>query len=379
MAGVASMQLGATNLPGTASSSHLLSATQFVNGMMSKLAKAEYGASSRDDEATKNIWLLCQSDIRSINATIRKEIDAPHPVLTSLANYYFGSQGKQVRPAIVSLVSRALRSSSGSSEPSDYDLRLAALVEMIHTASLVHDDVIDEADTRRGIPAINVAFSNKLAILCGDFLLARASTCLASLDNHGVTRIISQVLSDLVEGEILQMKASSPQDLLNFDYYLKKTYLKTGSLICNAARAVAVLQAAEYDTIEAVTDYGRHLGIAFQIIDDLLDFTGDPAVTGKPVGNDIKEGLTTAPTLFAIEEYGAASDTLKQLALRKFRQEGDPAKAMELVRATSALERTRSLAEKHVQLATAAISKLPDSIYKEALLSLGQLVLTREK
>jgi all-trans-nonaprenyl-diphosphate synthase len=374
MAGVATLSSGAaSHTPG--GTSNLSTGVQFVAAMTTKLVKSEYGTTSRDDDATKNIWQLVQADIRQVNSIIKREIDAPHPVLTSLANYYFGSQGKQVRPAIVALVAHALR----GPEVTERDLRLGALVEMIHTASLVHDDVIDEADTRRGIPAINVAFSNKLAILCGDFLLARASTTLASLDNHDVTRIISQVLSDLVEGEILQMKASSPADLLNFDYYIKKTYLKTGSLICNAARAAAVLSGSEYDLIEAATDYGRHLGIAFQVIDDLLDFTGDAAVTGKPVGNDIKSGLSTAPTLFAIEEYGSDNDALKQLALRKFRQEGDAARGLELVMATAALEKTRKLAEKHVQYALDALSKFPESIYRDALKSLCSLVLTRDK
>jgi len=206
--------------------------------------------------------------------------------------------------------------------------RLAEITEMIHTASLFHDDVIDEADARRGVPSINKLYGNKMAILAGDFLLARASVSLARLRNVEVVELLSTVIEHLVKGEVMQ---SRPQALLDgsgaaddgraaLEYYLHKNYYKTGSLMANSCRA-AVLLAGHGDSLQAQAfAYGRHVGLAFQLVDDVLDFEQSSETLGKPALNDLRQGLATAPVLLAAQRFPRE---VAELVKRKFRSEGD--------------------------------------------------------
>jgi len=251
---------------------------------------------------------------------------------------------------------------------------LAEIIEMIHTASLIHDDVLDDADTRRGVPSINIAFGNKVAILAGDFLLARASIALAELQNFEVTQLMSRVISDLVEGEFMQLKAAK-NSALDFEYYIQKTYYKTASLIANGCRATAILANLPRDFIEGATIFGNHFGLAFQLIDDMLDFVGTKDEVGKPVGQDMKLGIATAPALYAVLEF----PELRKLIERNFSNEGDVEKAYDLVNKSSGIEKTKKLAQEHIQKAVAAISVLAESKAKQGLLDLAEMVITRTK
>lgn len=195
---------------------------------------------------------------------------------------------------------------------------VAEITEMIHVASLLHDDVLDQADTRRGVKSLNLAMGNKLAVLAGDFLLARSSCALAGLRNTEVVELLSTVLEHLVSGEIMQASAERKDDV-SMEYYLRKTFLKTASLMAHSCKAVAVLGGHNPDTCENAYDYGRHLGLAFQLVDDALDYSGTSAGLGKPALNDIRQGLVTAPVLFALEKH----PHLKQLVDRRFKSPGD--------------------------------------------------------
>jgi geranyl diphosphate synthase len=232
--------------------------------------------------------------------------------------------------------------------------RIAEITELIHVASLLHDDVIDNADKRRGLKALNSLFGNKVAILAGDFLLARASVSLAALRNSEVIALMSQVLEHLVAGEILQMTAG-PDDAGSMDHYMRKTYFKTASLVANSCKSVAVLAGCSPEQATAAWDYGRHLGLAFQLIDDVLDYTGTTAELGKPAGNDLRSGLATAPVLFAAEEH----PELHALIKRRFRQEGDVDMALKLVKNSQGVSRAKELAEEHAREAVAALDRLP--------------------
>ena len=240
--------------------------------------------------------------------------------------------------------------------------RIAEITELIHVASLLHDDVIDNADKRRGLKALNSLFGNKVAILAGDFLLARASVSLAALRNSEVIALMSQVLEHLVAGEILQMTAG-PDDAGSMDHYMRKTYYKTASLVANSCKSVAVLSGCTPEEATAAWDYGRHLGLAFQLIDDVLDFTGTDAELGKPAGNDLRSGLTTAPVLYAAEEY----PELHALIRRKFREEGDVEHALDLVRRSSGVAKAKQLAEQHARDAVLALSRLPAPVGDSAI------------
>ncbi|THH19376.1 hypothetical protein EW146_g1786 [Bondarzewia mesenterica] len=269
-------------------------------------------------------------------------------------------------------------------------LRLAQIVEMIHVASLLHDDVIDSADLRRGVPSAPAAFGNKLAVLGGDFLLGRASAALSRLGDHEVVELIASVIANLVEGEILQLgkgasvsaETAESEKLVDarvgqerWNIYLKKTYLKTATLMAKGARAAVILGGSKEGEVwkEVAYAYGRNLGIAFQLVDDILDYDAAEATMGKPGGADLRLGLATGPALYAWEEHLE----MGPLIARKFKHEGDVELARDLVRRSSGVERTRDLAKAHADKAKEILQLLPDSDAKVALEVLTEHVVKR--
>ncbi|CRK16947.1 hypothetical protein BN1708_011886 [Verticillium longisporum] len=259
--------------------------------------------------------------------------------------------------------------------------RLAEITELIHTSSLLHDDVIDHSVSRRGSPSANLEFSNKMAVLAGDFLLGRASVALARLRDAEVIELLATVIANLVEGEFMQLK-NTAQDERNpawsqeaVDYYLRKTYLKTASLISKSCRASALLGNADAATVEAAYAYGKNLGLAFQLVDDMLDYTRSEKDLGKPVGADLELGLATAPLLYAWK----ANPELGALVGRKFEGEGDVARARELVLQSNGIEQTRALAQEYSEKAIEAISGFPDSEAKDGLIEMAMKALQRQK
>ncbi|KAF8559910.1 terpenoid synthase [Imleria badia] len=278
-------------------------------------------------------------------------------------------------------------------------LRLAQIVEMIHVASLLHDDVIDKSDLRRGAPSAPAAFGNKLAVLGGDFLLGRASAALSRLGDNEVVELISTVIANLVEGEILQMKGTGARSSVDSSafgevdlsslhaqpshaevpdrwcIYLKKTYLKTASLMAKGARAAVVLGGCREGEVwkEVAYAYGRNVGIAFQLVDDILDFSSSSAL-GKPgSGADLRLGLATGPVLYAAEEY----PELEPLIARGFKHDGDVERALSLIHASSGVSRTRDLAQAYAEKAREVLAVLPASEAREALEALTEGVVRR--
>ncbi|TKY86643.1 hypothetical protein EX895_004282 [Sporisorium graminicola] len=337
----------------------------------------------------------------------------------------------------------ALASASGAILPTQR--RLAEITEMIHVASLLHDDVIDASPLRRGAPSAPSAFGNKLSILGGDFLLGRASVALARLRDAEVVELLATVIANLVEGEVMQLKsqaatlqagdasttASLPthaniwesEGLLahtmglsdseakqavdhatstanqptpaHFSLYLQKTYLKTAALIAKSTRASVILAGCGADAVtkakvapsvgeemrrirDAAYGYGRNLGIAFQLVDDLLDFQSTSAAFGKPSGGaDLRLGLATAPVLYAWQEL--PGERIHELVSRRFEGEGDVEKMLRLVDRSQGLKRTAELAKEHARRATEHLDVLPDSEAKQALVRLNEQVIKRVK
>ncbi|EIW87082.1 terpenoid synthase [Coniophora puteana RWD-64-598 SS2] len=272
--------------------------------------------------------------------------------------------------------------------------RLAQIVEMIHVASLLHDDVIDMSPLRRGAPSAPNAFSPKLAVLGGDFLLGRASAALARLGSNETVELIASVIANLVEGEVLQIRppdarveaelnttvkvAETQGDAVHsasWQIYLQKTYMKTASLMAKGARAAVVLGGCEDGDIakEAAYAYGRNLGIAFQLQDDVLDYAASEAQLGKPGNADLKLGLATGPALYAWEEHPEMGALIK----RRFEQEGDVELALNLVRRSSGVERTSQLAQAHADKAREVLAFLPPSDARTALEALTERVVIR--
>ncbi len=316
-----------------------------------------------------SIFSPVEADLHLLTKTLKQLVGARHPILYAAAEHLFGAGGKRLRPAIVLLISRAAMTSG---EITPKHRRLAEITEMIHTASLVHDDVVDEASTRRGVPTVHSSFGNRIAVLAGDFLFAQSSWYLANLDNLTVVKLLSQVIMDLAEGEI-QQGLNRFDTTLSIDQYLQKSYYKTASLIANSARAAGVLSHVSPALEENLYDYGRHLGLAFQIVDDILDFTASADALGKPACSDLKSGNLTAPALYALEE----NPYLATLMDRELAEEGDLEKAIAIVDDSQGIERAKALAMSHAKQAVEHLADLPASDCQQTLVKLTDYVLSR--
>ncbi len=342
---------------------------------------------------------LVENDMRSLSAGIKALLGSDHPVLEACAKYFFEMDGgKKIRPTMVLLVARAAAAAHAANArgstavnghqgedptaPLPSQKRLAEITEMIHTASLFHDDVIDEADARRGVPSVNKLYGNKMAILAGDFLLARASVSLARLRNVEVVELLSTVIEHLVKGEVMQ---SRPQALLDgqggpaearaaLEYYLHKNYYKTGSLIANSCRAAVLLAGHGEALQDQAFAYGRHVGLAFQLVDDVLDFEQSSETLGKPALNDLRQGLATAPVLLAAQSFPRE---VGELVKRKFRGEGDVDRALELVQRSDGLRQAKDLALVQTEQAMEAALTMPPSPARDGLVQLASLIINR--
>lgn len=319
--------------------------------------------------STTSLFSPVEADLRLLTENLKKLVGARHPILFAAAEYLFGARGKRVRPAIVLLLSRA---TIPDRQLTPRHRRLAAITEMIHTASLVHDDVVDESEVRRGVPTVHSRFGNRVAVLAGDFLFAQSSWYLANLDNLEVVKLLSEVIMDLAEGEI-QQGLNRFDSHLSIEAYLEKSYYKTASLIANSAKAAGILSEVKVEMAEDFYQYGRHIGLAFQIVDDILDFTGSTESLGKNAGSDLQSGNLTAPVLFALEE----KPYLEVLIEREFAEEDDLEKAMSLIKESNGISRSRELAAHHAEVAVKHLNCLEPSECSEALVKLADYVLSR--
>lgn len=308
-----------------------------------------------------------QSDILEMTASLKESISSKHPVLHSASNYFFNISGKKTRPMIVIMLARAIASARYISEAK----RLGEITEMIHVASLIHDDIIDESDTRRGQKSLHAVYGNKIAVLAGDFLLSRSSVSLTKLGNIEVIRLMSTVIEHLAHGEIWQMAGIGTA---SFPEYMLKSFFKTASLIASSCQSMAVLAGGDEKMVESCFLYGKHVGLAYQLVDDSLDFTSNSELLGKPAaGADLRLGLTTAPVHFAIRQF----PELNEMITRKFAEDNDVNRVFELVKLSQGVEHTKSLAKTHIKRAIEALQNIPDSPMKDALIVLASMTLDR--
>ena len=310
-----------------------------------------------------------ERDLHILTDNLKQLVGARHPILRAAAEHLFDAGGKRIRPAIVLLVARA---TVQEKDITQRHRRLAEITEMIHTASLVHDDVLDEADLRRNVPTVNSLFDNRIAVLSGDFLFAQSSWYLANLDNLEVVKLLSEVIRDFAEGEILQGLNRFDTNI-SLEAYLDKSYYKTASLIANSVKAAAILSGVSDDNAVHLYEYGRNLGLAFQIVDDILDFTGSTKVLGKPAGSDLASGNLTAPVLYAMEE----KPYLEVVIEREFSEKNDLDQALEMVRDSQGIFLSKELAKKHACQARKHLDCLAPSDSSLALSELTDYVLSR--
>nr|UEQ11889.1 prenyl transferase [Kumanoa mahlacensis] len=318
---------------------------------------------------SKFIFSIISDDLQTLNQNLQSIVGARHPVLHAASNHLFSAGGKRIRPMIVLLVSQATLDKY-SIKPEHK--RLAEITEIIHTASLVHDDIIDECLTRRGVKTVHNMFSTKIAVLAGDFLFAQSSWYLANLHNLEVVQTISKVITDFAEGEIRQ-------GLISFDFsismnqYIEKSFYKTASLIAASCKGAAILSQTILKQQNDCYLYGKHLGLAFQIIDDILDLIGSTKSLGKPASSDLKNGNLTAPVLFALTE----SQELQDIISQEFENTEDIKYAILLIHKSRGLQKAKDLAEEHIQIAIESVKfTRKDPIY-ENLILISQYILER--
>ena len=324
---------------------------------------------------------LVADDISNLNNSVKKILASETTTaLGSIARYFFEhNTGKKMRPALVLLFARALN--NGIIYPPQR--RLAEITEMIHTASLLHDDVIDKAETRRGIATAHQLFGNKRAVLAGDLLLARASVCLARLRNVDAVEVLSTVVGDMVKGEVMQMSALAPnenspdQDIV---FYLMKNFYKTGSLIANSLLATVflspdILPDRRKSIERCAFRYGEAIGQAFQLIDDALDFEGSLMTLGKPSLADVQLGIATYPVLIASRKY----PELVKMIERKFQEPGDVEHVLLCVQYSDSVSKTRELAMNYCKKAADIVREgLDPSPDRDALIRLAGLIAERK-
>ena len=311
-----------------------------------------------------------QREVQEVQEALRDVVGKRHPMMLAAAEQIFGAGGKRVRPLICLLVARA-------TQPAEQPLasehsRLAMISEMIHTASLVHDDVLDSAELRRGETTVHGKFGTRVAVLAGDFLFAQSSWFLANLENMEVIKLISQVIADFADGEISQASALFNTNLSVQDY-LEKSHYKTASLIAASCRSSAVFSGCSPAEKEAMYEYGKRLGLAFQVVDDILDFTQSTEQLGKPQGQDLATGNLTAPSIYAMSK----SPELVGLVKGRFKGDGDLARALEIVKEEKGIEAAMMLAQGEGMAAKRAIEWLPESDAKSALYMMVDYVLSR--
>lgn len=310
-----------------------------------------------------------EADLRELTENLKQLVSARHPILYAAAEHLFGAEGKRVRPAIVLLISRATMLDR---EITHHHRRLAEITEMIHTASLVHDDVVDESQVRRGIPTVHSSFGNRIAVLAGDFLFAQSSWYLANLNNLDVVKLLSEVIMNLAEGEIRQ-GINRFDTNLSIEDYLQKSYYKTASLIANSSKAAGLLSSVPPEIAQNLYGYGRNLGLAFQIVDDILDFTSSTETLGKPAGSDLASGNLTAPVLYALEE----KPYLETLIEQEFEKAEELEEAIATIKESDGIERSRELAARHARKAVSYLADLPPTKSCQTLIDLADYVLSR--
>ncbi|HKZ82594.1 MAG TPA: polyprenyl synthetase family protein [Anaerolineae bacterium] len=313
---------------------------------------------------------LVQEDLQRVEGTLRVLPMIDYEVVEEAIGHLLGSGGKRIRPTLTLLTSRLY--------PADLDkvVSLAAAVEMLHTATLVHDDLIDSSLMRRGSPTLNAIWTPGTTILVGDYLFARAAGLAAQTDNVRVMQIFARTLMTIVTGELGQMFDDGRP--VSREAYERRIYAKTASMFELATEAAGVLIHAPEDQIGVLRDFGRDLGMAFQIVDDVLDFTGDPVEVGKPVGSDLRRGVVTLPVLHFLENHPddrRIADALSN-GQRDERHIGD---IVESIRASDSIGASLGDAREYTRRSQRALSYLPEGSARQAMWDIAEYVITRTR
>lgn len=308
-------------------------------------------------------------EFEAVNNVIIEQLQSRVPLVGNIGHYIIEAGGKRLRPLL------ALLSAGATNNISDKHIAFAAAIEFIHTATLLHDDVVDTSSLRRGRPTANAQWGNAPSVLVGDFLYSRAFQLLISLNSTPVMALMADTTNIIAEGEVLQLtKAGDPST--SEDDYFDVIKSKTAILFAAACAGSAKLSMLDESTTEHLYAYGLHLGIAFQLIDDTLDYEGDPAETGKNVGDDLAEGKPTLPLIHALAHGNSTEKAVITKAINNKTAE-DIVEIFTAIKRCQSLTYTKNQAQKHSQQAIEHLASLPDSRYKQALLRLAELSTSR--
>lgn len=318
----------------------------------------------------KNIQQLAHDDMSLVNDLIYSQLQSDVALINQLGIYIVNGGGKRMRPMLTVLAAKAL----------GYDrnehISIAAIIEFIHTATLLHDDVVDESNMRRGRETANALFGNSASVLVGDFLYTRSFQMMTKLNNMRIMDILSDATNIVAEGEVLQLMNCNDPDTTE-ESYLEVIYCKTAKLFEAATRLAAVVSEQSEEIELAMLNYGKHLGTAFQLVDDIMDYTADAKEMGKNVGDDLSEGKPTLPLLYAMQQ---GSEVQKQL-IRDAIEHGNGMDNLEAILAamkeTGSIEYTQKKAEEEADKAIASLNLIPDSQHKQALIELAHVAANR--
>ena len=309
------------------------------------------------------------ADMLAVDATIRAQLHSDVPLVSQIADYIISAGGKRIRPALVLLMANAW-----GYRGTDHH-KLAAVIEFIHTATLLHDDVVDESSLRRGRETANALFGNAASVLVGDFVYSRAFQMMVSVNNMRVMRILADATNVIAEGEVLQLMNMHDPDVTE-ERYLQVIRSKTAKLFEAATELGSLIAGATEDHINAAAEYGRSLGTAFQLIDDVLDYSGNAHDIGKNVGDDLREGKPTLPLIYLLQ-HGTNQE--REL-VRNCIEHGDEEHFDDILNAitgSGALEYTRMKAEQASQRAISSLDNLPEGDHKTALMQLARFAVER--
>lgn len=318
----------------------------------------------------KKIQQLANQDMSAVNDLIYSQLQSDVALINQLGIYIVNAGGKRMRPMLTVLAARAL-----NYDKTDH-IAIAAIIEFIHTATLLHDDVVDESNMRRGRETANALFGNSASVLVGDFLYTRSFQMMVKLNNMRIMDILSDATNIVAEGEVLQLMNCNDPDTTE-ESYMEVIYCKTAKLF-EAATRLAALVSDQSDEIEsAMQNYGKHLGTAFQLVDDILDYTADAKEMGKNVGDDLAEGKPTLPLIYAMEKGTPKQKQLIRDAIEHCNGMEHLDEVLSAITQTGALAYTQKKAEQEADKAINALSLIPDSEYKSALISLAHIAANR--
>ena len=321
------------------------------------------------------ITQLLAPDMSVVDKIIRTRLHSDVALVGQVSEYIINSGGKRLRPALVVLSARALGYSG------KHHHHLAAVVEFIHTATLLHDDVVDESELRRGRATASALFGNAASVLVGDFLYSRAFQMMVEVSDMRIMQVLSNATNTIAEGEVLQLLNRHDANV-DATAYLHVIHCKTAKLFEAAMQLGAILGCADEDTEQAMAQYGMHLGTAFQLVDDVLDYSGDEKITGKNLGDDLAEGKPTLPLIYAMQHGNASQAAVVRLAIEQTEAEpgehGHFSEVLEVIKQTGALQYTRQQAQREADAACAALTTLPDTEYKQSLLQLAEFAASRQ-